>query len=87
MLLHHARGQENVEIGDRFEWWDESSWEVVDFVGHGMYSPSGIGGTAIVALRPIGDVPEHYLRHVEEDGTVRWCGDSVAAGLAQGRIK
>lgn len=89
MKIAHARGEEDVNIGDRFEWWDGSRWEIVSFVGRTVYSPSGIGGTGIVALKAVDDAPANakHLKHAEADGTVHWCGDSVAAGLATGRIK
>jgi hypothetical protein len=76
-------GKVKVEVGDRFR--DPSSgieWEIVGFKGH-TYSPVGIGGTPVVACKPLADIlPVWWRQWLEEpDGTVDWCGDSVAAIL------
>lgn len=83
MKVAHALGEREVNIGDRATFYDGSTWEVVRLTGVGMYSPSGLGGTPTFDCKPIGDVPEHYLKHAKPDGTVSMCGDSIAGSLAR----
>lgn len=85
MLIAHATkdGERRTEVkpGDRFKWWDGSEWEVVQFTGGGMYSPSGLGGTPILKCRPLSGITDHFKQYVEADGLVEWCGDSVAGAV------
>jgi hypothetical protein len=85
-LAYHG-GTEQVSIGDRFAWWDGRTWEVAAFTDGRSYSPSGLGGTPTVLCRQIaGERDNHAHQWADADGLVEWCGDSVAAGLARGRI-
>jgi hypothetical protein len=87
MLIAHAtkdgEARTDVNVGDRFKWWDGSEWEIVEFTGQGMYSPSGIGGTPTLKCRPLSEISEHFRKYAEPDGTVDWCGDSVAGALSR----
>lgn len=58
-------------------------WRIGEPVGR-IYSPSGLGGTLTFRCYPLGDIPAHIQQHVEDDGGVDFCGDSIAAQLARG---
>lgn len=81
-LACSTSGKVAVEIGDRFR--DPSSgieFEITSFKGH-TYSPVGIGGTSVIACKPLADIlPTWWRQWLEPDGTIDWCGDSVAAIL------
>lgn len=81
--LAYSRGRQLVRVGDKFR--DRSSggdWEVVGFTGEMNYSPSGIGGAPTVRCRCLSNPPEYWQKWMLDDGTVDWCGDSVAACIA-----
>jgi len=64
----------NVEVnpGDQFR--DEhAEWEVVDFIQSDPESDH------TVRCRCLGQLPGHWERWKHGDGTVDWCGDSIAA--------
>ena len=81
MELACSTGKINAEIGDRFT--DHSGeWEVVSFTDQQTYSPSVIGGTPVVVVKPISmEMPSWFRQYANEDGTIDFCGDSVAASL------
>jgi len=88
MILIGSAGEVDAKIGDRFTWpyWapedERLTWEIADFPGGSSYSPSGLGGTPTVACRPIANiVPEWWRQYVKPDGTVDWCGDSIATAI------
>jgi len=49
-----------------------------------FYSPSSIGGVMSFRCIPLGKVPSTIEQYVERDGTVVYCGDTIAAQLARG---
>lgn len=76
--LTGSAGTVDVEVGQRFE--DSGiQWEVVGFTGQRIYSPSGFGGTPIVKCRALTEPSDFWKRYQEDDGTVEWCGDSIAS--------
>jgi hypothetical protein len=81
MELQCSSGKTNAEIGDRFT--DHSGeWEIVSFTDQRTYSPSVLGGTPVVVVKPIGmDMPSWFREYANDDGTIVFCGDSVAASL------
>lgn len=52
-----------------------------------FYSPSSIGGAMSFRCIPLGEVPRMIEQYVENDGTVVFCGDTIAAQLARGNPK
>jgi hypothetical protein len=88
LTLAYSQGRQMVRIGDKFS--DRSyggDWEVVGFTGEMNYSPSGIGGSSTVRCRPLNGMPEYWRKWMLHDGTVDWCGDSVAACVAYSKAK
>lgn len=84
MRVAFSRGEQEVNIGDRFTFLTGDRWEVVKLVANGMYSPSGLGGTPVFACKSLDDhMPGYIEKYVEPDGTVEFCGDSIAAALAR----
>lgn len=80
MNLVCSTGEIVAKIGDRFK--DHSGeWEIVSFGGGFSYSPSSLGGTPNVVLRPMGPMPSWLAKYANADGTIDFCGDSVAASL------
>ncbi len=82
MQVACSRGRRLVSVGDEFE--DGGArGRVEEFVGHGMYSPSGLGGTPTIRCRHIaGKLPRLWEQFMKgEFGD--WCGDSVAAHLME----
>ncbi|MGA9651905.1 hypothetical protein [Pedobacter sp.] len=71
-------GLVSVSIGDVFEWngVGRGTYKVVGWgETSGIYSPSGLGGTnGVMVQKENGEIEE-------------WCGDSVASGIHQGRLK
>lgn len=80
MEIACSRGRHLVSVGDEFE--DNGMrWRVEAFVGQGMYSPSGFGGTPTLRCRHIaGHLAPGWFRFMK-DGCCDWCGDSVASNL------
>lgn len=77
-----SSGKIEAGVGDRFK--DHSGeWEIVSFKNETdtIYSPSALGGCSIVVVKPIGDMPTWFRPYENEDGTIDWCADSVAAAL------
>ena len=82
ITLHGSRGSVEAEPGDRFGWWDGTEWEIVGFMGGRIYSPSGLGGTPIVACKHLsGKLGAAQAQSTDENGLCEWCGDSVASAL------
>lgn len=82
-------GTVDVAVGDRFTDRSEGiEWQIAAFTNGRIYSPSGFGGTPIVKcipLRSLDDLPPFLKQYIEEDGTVEWCGDSIATLIIAGR--
>jgi hypothetical protein len=68
------------KVGDRFVD-DRLTWEIVAFPDRWIYSGKHIGGTRIVTCRPVSELPQWWQQYQNEDGTVDWCGNSVAVRL------
>lgn len=77
----YSRGTHIVRVGDTVRFFD-SEWRIGEPVSR-SYSPSGIGGCLNFRCYPLGEVPRYYQQFVEEDGSVIFCGDSIAAALAR----
>lgn len=83
MKVAYSTGTEEINIGDRVQFALGDSWEIVRLDSEGLYSPSGLGGTPCFACKSLGErIPTQYLRYVEPDGTVIFCGDSIASAMA-----
>lgn len=83
MKVAYSGGEQEVNIGDRFQFASGDPWEIVRHTGEGMYSPSGFGGTPTFACKCLADqIPTQYRQYVEPDGTVEFCGDSIASAMA-----
>lgn len=82
-IAHSGSSKHTVSIGDQFDWWDGTRWEVVKFTGGSMYSPSGFGGTPTLLCKQLAGDTKFYKQYTAHDGTVEWCGDSVAGALAR----
>lgn len=72
-------GKVTVRPEQRF-WLDDVWWEIVANVGHGMYSPVGLGGTAVVTCKLISGEPDKRFSALK-DGLIDWCGDSLATAV------
>ena len=81
VTLHCHRGSVLVHVGDEFTCWQSGRWRVEAFTGERTYSPSGFAGTPTVKCRSLGNLPAYWTEYVGGDGTVAWCGDSVAASI------
>lgn len=70
-LVSFSRGKQLVTIGDKFNWHDKKTYEVLSFNDvHLNYSPSGLGGAIGVNVKCL------------ENGLIdEWCADSVASGI------
>ena len=81
-------GETEVRPGDRFRFpYDggDAEWEIVRQTGSGIYSPSGLGGCAVLACKLVtGSMPQHYERYVE-DGLVEFCADSIANAIIRAK--
>lgn len=83
MELQCNSGKIDAEVGDRFTDY-RGEWEIVAFKNERTYSPSVLGGTPIVIIKPIGmPMPSYFKEYANEDGTIDFCGDSVAAALLE----
>lgn len=81
MELQCNSGKINAEVGDRFTN-HSGEWEIVSFKDERTYSTSTIGGTPTVIIKPVGmKIPSYFAEYANEDGTLDFCGDSVAAAL------
>lgn len=78
-------GKITAEVGDRYT--DRfGEWEIVGFSDDRTYSPSSLGGTPNVVVKPVGhDMPAGYEQYAHDDGTIDICGDSVAAMMLSNR--
>lgn len=72
-----STGEVTAAVGDRFTDKDVE-WEIVAFGTTLSYSPSTIGGTPSVFCKT-NTMPSWFKQYIEDDGTLEWCGDSVAA--------
>jgi hypothetical protein len=82
MKVSYTGGAEDVNIGDRFKFSAGDSWEIVRPAGS-MYSPSSIGPCPNFACKSLDErIPEWLRKYVEVDGTVVFCGDSIASALS-----
>lgn len=87
MELVCSSGKTEASIGDRYTDKD-GEWEIVAFKDERTYSPSNIGGTPIVVVKPIGHpMPSWFVEYSNEDGTIDFCGDSVAAMILQNQVR
>jgi hypothetical protein len=87
-VLTCSSGQIGAKLGDRFDGGHNGTWEIVVFRDDVIYSPSVIGGAPTVVARPLsGSVPSWFEKYQNPDGTLDWCGDSVAAYLLSGTDK
>lgn len=84
MKVAHARGEEEIGVGTRFEdGLHHCTWEVVTCLKERTYGPSGLGGTPLFGCKLIkGDMPDNWKCYVH-DGLIEFCGDSIAASVAQ----
>ena len=74
-----ATGEVVAKVGDRFTV-DRTEWEIVAFGLERIYYPDARGGAPNVFCKP-DIVPGALAQYVETDGTLEWCGDSVAAQM------
>lgn len=85
MKVAHARGEEEVDVGARFE--DglfHCMWEVVTCLRERTYGPSGFGGTPLFGCKLVkGKMPDNWKGYQDADGLIEFCGDSIAASLYQ----
>lgn len=82
-IKHWENLEQDVNIGDRFKFEAGDSWEVVAFTGATIYGPAGLMGTPIVRCKSLDKQMPHWLeQYKNEDGTIDFCGDSVAATIA-----
>lgn len=82
-VLRGSSGAITAKIGDRFVDGNEA-WEIVVFSEQATYSPDSLGGTPCVFVRMVeGEMSDWWKRWLEPDGTVEWCGDSVAVCMAR----
>lgn len=83
----HARGIHPISIGDRFRGDHVSlggvEWEVIGWTGRSTYSPAGLGGTATIVCKPLGDLDSTWQKYARADGYVEFCADSVAGILSR----
>ena len=87
MKVSHVSGEHEVNIGDRFTWDSGDSWEIVRVAGE-MYSPSSIGPCPNFACRCLDErMPQWLEKYREPDGTVVFCGDSIAGNMARRAAK
>jgi hypothetical protein len=85
LKLRCTSGEIVAKVGDHFV--DHNGeWEIVSFKDERTYSPSEIGGTPIVVIKPVGQtMPSWFDRYANNDGTINFCGDTVAAALLDGQ--
>lgn len=80
MIVAHSRGEQEVNIGDRFRMIGGEVFEVVRLTGS-MYGPSGLGGTPVFKCRQ--HAGERYpADYYDADDLIELCGDSIAASIA-----
>lgn len=78
--IAYSGGTETVRIGDQFfmdcgvDPHQRGVYKVVEITSDRIYSPSGLGGTRIVVGK-----------HTETGQEIRFCADSVAMRVAQGK--
>lgn len=76
------RGTVTVQAGDRFSFdGDTAVWEVVCPTGEVTYSPSGIGGCAVLACRLVLGEPRRGMEKYVHNGMCDFCGDSIATAI------
>lgn len=81
--LRGSSGAITAKVGDRFKD-DGLTWEIVAFSRGSTYSPDSLGGAPCVFCKVIeGEMSDWWKRWLEPDGTVEWCGDSVAVCMAR----
>lgn len=82
----YSQGTHPVTIGSTV-WLQGVEWRIGDVDGF-TYSPSSIGGVQSFRCYPVtGAVPDKLARYAEDDGSVVFCGDTIAAQLARGNPK
>ena len=84
MKLKHWGGETEVNVGDKFKWSGGDEWEVIGFTDELTYSSSTIGGTPTVRCKALAEMSGWYKQYSNEDGTVDFCGDSVASAITRG---
>lgn len=79
----YSQGRHTITVGETVRLCGVD-WRIGEPVGR-MYSPAGLGGTLTFRCYPLVDIlPAHLQKHVEDDGGIDFCGDSIAAQLARG---
>ncbi len=76
--LHCTSGSIDCRVGDQFTEPTGCRWKIVSFSDDRTYSPSSIGGTPTVYAKCLGEFPAYFAQWREADGTLGFCGDSVA---------
>lgn len=85
VTLQCTTGKVDARVGDQFDGGHNGVWEIVRFGDDRSYSPSSLGGCPTVIARPLsGQIPSWFEKYRNSDGTIDWCGDSVAAYLLTG---
>lgn len=77
----YSRGYHPVSIGDKVNL-HGIDW-IIGEPQSSTYSPSGLGGTLCFPCKPVGEVPAMLEQYIEDDGSVVFCGDSIAAQMAR----
>lgn len=80
MKVAFSNGYREVETGMKFNC-EGTQWEVIEPANKSTYSPSSLGGTPTFWCKP--EKADTYKQYQREDGCVEFCGDSVAAMLAE----
>lgn len=81
MMIASSSGSREVNVGDHVDMKHQGKWEVVAIKGPLTYSPASIGGTPTVVCKPLGEFPGFFLKYRNQDGTLDFCGDSIAAAM------
>lgn len=82
MRLACLSGAIDANIGDRFFDFG-GEWEIVSFKEDEVAYEPFIGAVPTVVVKPINGMPTQCDYYANEDGTIDWCGDSVAAALLE----
>jgi len=81
MKIRCYQGERDVNVGDQVDLDHQGKWEVVGFGTRRMYGPSDIGGTPVEVCKPLGEVISALRQYQNQDGTLDFCGDSIASAL------
>ena len=81
----YSGGTQPVTPGETV-WMHDIEWIIGEPSGERFYSPSSLGGALTFPCKPASNVVPFQLRkYIEEDGSIIFCGDSIAAALARDR--